>query len=176
MQSRNTSPTDLHNPAARFASSLCPPSAPQDAYCRCVGSVALALADPEYLRPARRTYALSSRLLVLQGDGSRVFDLHLFPALHAIGLHVHTSYRVGGGYTMGGNGVKPAVCRPQLQPEPLGQLSSRLFSVAVAPAIERGSTGFTRSPTGLAAAWQSCHRERATRDSGNPVSRQIACL
>ena len=100
LNASNASPIDLRNSVARFASNLCPPSAPRDAYCRCRGLVGLALADPEYLRPARRTYALSSRLLVLQGDWFRVLDLHFLPALHAIGLHVHTSSRVGGGYTI----------------------------------------------------------------------------
>ena len=42
----------------------------------------------EYLSPTRRANALSCRTFVLHDDGLGILDLNLFPAFHAICLHL----------------------------------------------------------------------------------------
>ena len=49
--------------------------------------VATLLTDSEYLRATGRAYALGRRSLVLHDNASRVLDLFLGTALHAICLH-----------------------------------------------------------------------------------------
>jgi hypothetical protein len=52
----------------------------------------LTLSDTEHLGAAGRACALCGWALILQGNRLRIFDINLLPALHAIGLHIRTSY------------------------------------------------------------------------------------
>jgi len=56
----------------------------------------LALPDPEHLRPALPTRALSCGFTVFHLDLLGTFDLHFLPALHAIRGHSDTSFCVEG--------------------------------------------------------------------------------
>jgi hypothetical protein len=52
----------------------------------------LALADAEYLGAAAGARALRGWSLVLEGNRLRILDVNFLPALHAIRLHIRTSY------------------------------------------------------------------------------------
>jgi hypothetical protein len=52
----------------------------------------LALTYAENLGATAGACTLSSRAPVLEGHRLRIFDFNLFPALHAIRLHIRTSY------------------------------------------------------------------------------------
>jgi hypothetical protein len=54
----------------------------------------LALPDPEHLSPAHGTYTLSCRLTVLHGYGPGIPHLPLGAALHAVCLHLITSFLI----------------------------------------------------------------------------------
>ncbi len=47
----------------------------------------LTFTDTKYLGAAGRTNTLGCRSFVFQGDGFGIFDINLFSAFHAIGLH-----------------------------------------------------------------------------------------
>jgi len=52
----------------------------------------LTLTDAEYLGTAAGACTLRGRALILEGNRLRIFNVNLLPALHAIRLHIRTSY------------------------------------------------------------------------------------